>query len=85
VPSALVDHRHEMGVLAFLRQQARYGRGAARFRRRGATPEGHRPRPGFYAGFLRAGFAEGAAAGALVCAAQLATGAGFALERASPG
>ena len=37
--------------------------------------------PGFYAGLVRRGFAEGPAAGALVLAAQAATAAGVAAER----
>jgi len=85
VADAVVAHHHPMNVAAFLRQQLGYGRGAARFHR--ARPPGaefHRPRPVLYAGFLRAGFREGAGAGALVGAAQLATGAGFALERLRP-
>lgn len=80
-PKAVVRHRHAMGAADFLRQQARYGRGAARFRGSGPVVPEHRPRPSFYAGFVRAGLEEGPAAGALVCAGQLATAAGFALER----
>jgi glycosyltransferase involved in cell wall biosynthesis len=86
VPAALVRHRHEMGAGGLLRQQLRYGRGAARFHRSAdGVPDAHRPRPGLYRGFARAGFAAGPLTGALVCAAQLATGVGFALERARPG
>jgi glycosyltransferase involved in cell wall biosynthesis len=84
-PEAVVRHHHEMGPVAFLRQQARYGRGAARFRSASApAPAEHRMRPALYGGLVRAGLAEGPIAGALVAAGQLATGVGFALERARP-
>jgi glycosyltransferase involved in cell wall biosynthesis len=85
VPGAVVRHRHEMGPRAFLRQQMLYGRGAARFRASSPSPASHRPRPSFYAGFVRAGFAEGVAPGLLVCAAQVAAAAGFAAERLGGG
>lgn len=81
-PGAVVTHRQRLGAAALLRQQFRYGRGAARFRRGGGGERGYGD-AGFYAGLLRAGLAEGAAAGALVLAAQAATGAGIAVERLS--
>lgn len=84
VPGAVVDHHHPMGSGAFLGQQLRYGRGAARFHAGGEVPNEHRRRPGLYAGFIRSGLRSGVAAGALVAAAQVATGVGFALERARP-
>jgi glycosyltransferase involved in cell wall biosynthesis len=74
VPRALVVHRPDLDTRSFLRQQYRYGRGAAQFR--AAGPDRGLASPGFYVGLMRAGFAEGAAAGALVGAAQLATAAG---------
>jgi glycosyltransferase involved in cell wall biosynthesis len=80
VADALVVHRPGLDTRSFLRQQYRYGRGAARFR--AASPSRPVGSPRFYAGLLRAGFAAGTAAGALVCAAQLATAAGIAAERA---
>lgn len=81
VPAAVVVHRPGLGVRSFLRQQYRYGRGAARYR---SAAAGRRlGSPGFYAGLLRAGFAAGAGAGLLVCAAQAATAAGIAAERLS--
>lgn len=71
VPQALVLHQPGMGVRNFLRQQYRYGRGAAQYRSLGS---GRRlGSPFFYADLLCAGFARGPAAGALVCAAQAAT------------
>jgi glycosyltransferase involved in cell wall biosynthesis len=84
-PEAVVRHHHEMGPAGFLRQQFRYGRGAARFHDGAAPPPvEHRPRPALYAGFVRAGLDEGLATRALVAAGQVATGLGFALERAGP-
>jgi glycosyltransferase involved in cell wall biosynthesis len=76
-PEAVVDHHQELSPAAFWRQQLRYGRGAHRFHRGG----GSRPvPPSFYVRLLRRGFAEGPAAGALVCAAQVATAVGMTLE-----
>ncbi|HEU5063201.1 MAG TPA: glycosyltransferase [Solirubrobacterales bacterium] len=74
VPQALVLHRPGMRVRDFLRQQYRYGRGAARYR--GAGRDRGFGSPSFYLGLLRAGHAAGVAPGALVCAAQAATLAG---------
>jgi glycosyltransferase involved in cell wall biosynthesis len=75
-PRARLVHRQELTFSSFLRQQARYGEGAFRFRRRGETT-----RPfegaGFYGALLRRGLAEGPVAALLVCAAQVATGVGF--------
>ncbi len=76
---AVVVHRPTLSAAAFLRQQYRYGRGAARFR---AASSGRRlGSPRFYLRLLRAGFKAGPRTGALVCAAQLATLAGIAVER----
>jgi glycosyltransferase involved in cell wall biosynthesis len=76
---ALVVHRPELDARSFLRQQYRYGRGSARYR--AAAQDRRLGSPGFYLRLLRAGFAAGPLAGALVCAAQLATLAGIAVER----
>jgi glycosyltransferase involved in cell wall biosynthesis len=77
-PKARLVHNQELTLRRFLRQQARYGRGAYRFRRRGVN------RPfepaGFYWLLLREGFAEGLAVGILVAAAQVATAGGYARE-----
>jgi glycosyltransferase involved in cell wall biosynthesis len=79
VEEAIVVHRPDLTARSFLRQQYRYGRGAAHFR--AATP-GHRlGSVSFYTNLVRAGFARGAASGLLVCAAQLAAAAGIAVER----
>ncbi len=76
VPEARVMHQSGMSITSFLRQQYRYGRGAARYRRSGP---GRRPGSlSFYLGLIRAGFRAGLAPGLLVCAAQLATAAGAA-------
>lgn len=77
-PDAVVVHRPRLDAAGFLRQQLRYGRGAARFRR----ASGERPAsPRFYADLVRRGFSRGTAAGGLVLAAQAATAAGVAAER----
>ncbi|MGC1164648.1 MAG: glycosyltransferase, partial [Solirubrobacterales bacterium] len=79
VPEAVVIHRPGLRVAGFVRQQYRYGRGAARYRQ---AASGRRiGPPAFYAGLVRAGFAAGPGAGTLVCAAQLATVAGVVVER----
>lgn len=81
-PAAVVLHRPELGAAAFLRQQLRYGRGAARYRR--SAPGGRSiGSPRFYASLAAAGFREGAGPGSLVAAAQVAVAAGVAAERAS--
>lgn len=80
VPTASVLHRSGMSVGGFLRQQYRYGQGAARYR---AAEAGRRPgSPGFYAALLRAGFRAGLHPGILVTAAQAATVAGLIHETA---
>jgi len=75
-PRARIIHHQELTLGGFLRQQARYGRGAFRFRRRGGEL---RPleSPRFYGAFVRRAFAEGFSVGLLVCVAQAATAAGF--------
>jgi len=76
VSEARVVHQSGMSVRAFLRQQYRYGRGAARYRQVGP---GRKPGSvSFYLGLLRAGFNAGLAPGLLVCLAQLATALGAA-------
>ncbi len=80
VPAAVVIHRSGMGTSDFLRQQYRYGRGAARYRQ---SVDGRRPgSPSFYAGLIRTGFTSGPAPGLLVCLAQAATLAGALAETA---
>jgi glycosyltransferase involved in cell wall biosynthesis len=78
-PAAWVGHHQQLGWRGFWRQQARYGRGAYQHHRR-AAPGDRLQAPRFYAGLLRAGFAEGVAAGALVVVAQVATAAGLTAE-----
>jgi len=80
IPSAIVIHRSGMSVRNFLRQQYRYGQGAARYRNAGVG----RP-PGsarFYFGLLGTAFASGLANGVLVIAAQGAALAGVIRETA---
>lgn len=80
VPAAIVDHRSGMGVGTFLRQQYRYGKGAARYRAGGT--DRRRGSIAFYAGLLGAGFRVGLCPGLLVTAAQAATVAGVLAETA---
>ncbi|MDQ3725009.1 MAG: glycosyltransferase, partial [Actinomycetota bacterium] len=68
IPSALVIHRSGLTTRAFLRQQYRYGKGAAQYRSIGTDR-----RPGsaaFYLDLVRRGFAAGFIPGLLVCTAQ---------------
>lgn len=81
VPAAVVTHRPGLNASSFLRQQYRYGRGAAEYR---AADASRRPgAPGFYAGLIRAGFRAGPVAGGLVLAAQAMTAAGILSARAA--
>ena len=80
VPGAPVIHRSGLRIRDFLRQQYRYGRGAAQYRS-AASARGVGS-PVFYAGLLRRGFSAGPAPGVLVCAAQVATLAGVIAARA---
>lgn len=73
-PQALVLHRPGMRVRDFLRQQYRYGEGAAQYRRTGT--ERSFGSLAFYCGLLRRGFVAGLPAGLLVGAAQPVTLAG---------
>ena len=79
-PDAVVVHHQQLtGARGFLRQQYRYGRGAARFRRGAA--DRRLAEAGFYAGLVRPGFESGPGVGAMVVAAQVAVAAGAAIER----
>lgn len=74
VPNAIVLHCTGMGIRDFLRQQYRYGQGAARYR---SANKDRRPGSlGFYLGLLRAAFNAASTPGLLVTTAQLATFAG---------
>ena len=76
-PEAWVIHQPDLSLARFWRQQVRYGQGAYRLHR--DQEPGDRLQPlGFYTGLVRAGFAHGARAGALVVLAQLATAFGLA-------
>lgn len=74
VPGAPVIHRSGLRIGDFIRQQYRYGRGAAQYRS-AASGRGVGS-PTFYVGLLRRGFIAGPAPGMLVGAAQVATLAG---------
>jgi GT2 family glycosyltransferase len=80
VPTAIVVHRSGMRVRNFLRQQYRYGRGAARYR---ASATARRLGSiGFYTGLIRAGVRTGLVPGLLITTAQVATLAGILAETA---
>lgn len=83
VPPAIVVHRSGMGARGFLRQQYRYGQGAARYRSRSRDRE--LGSVSFYVGLLRAGFGMGIGAGLLVFCAQVATLAGVISARSAVG
>jgi glycosyltransferase involved in cell wall biosynthesis len=80
-PDAVVVHRQRLGAAGFLRQQFRYGRGSARYRR--GDPERRLAAPGFHGRLVRRGFRDGAVTGGLVLASQVATAAGVLAERIS--
>jgi glycosyltransferase involved in cell wall biosynthesis len=86
-PRARVVHYQELTLPRFLRQQIRYGEGAYRFRRLGATRVALEP-PTFYIALMRSAFAQDFRVGVLVCIAQAATALGFArawtADRRSP-
>jgi glycosyltransferase involved in cell wall biosynthesis len=75
-PTAIVVHRHELSLRDFWRQHVAYGRGAYRFRERRSSERRNEAWP-FYTGLVRRGFQRGAAVGAMVCVAQVATSVGF--------
>lgn len=81
VPTAVVTHRPGLTASSFLRQQYRYGRGAAEYRAADASRRPGAPR--FYAGLIQAGFGAGPPAGGLVLAAQAMTAAGVLSARAA--
>ncbi|HEX9968250.1 MAG TPA: glycosyltransferase [Solirubrobacterales bacterium] len=74
VPTAVVTHRPDLTTRSFLRQQYRYGQGAAQFR--ATDPSRRLGSPSFYIRLLTTGFASGLAPGALVLTSQLAIAAG---------
>ncbi|HKO37632.1 MAG TPA: glycosyltransferase [Solirubrobacterales bacterium] len=79
VQGAPVIHQSGLSARDFLRQQYRYGKGAARYR--SASTDRSFGAPSFYAGLLRRGFAAGSAPGLLICTAQVASLAGVAGAR----
>ena len=81
VPEAVVEHRSGMSAAGFLRQQYRYGRGAARYR--ASVPDRHPGSPSFYAGLLRYAFQAGIAPGLLTTAAQIGILTGIVAETVS--
>jgi GT2 family glycosyltransferase len=78
VPDAQVEHHPDMGLVGLLRQQLRYGRGAARYR---AAGDDRRlsPRP-FYRQLALAALKAGPATAVLVVLAQAAVATGALLE-----
>lgn len=79
VPSAIVVHQPGLRIRDFLRQQYRYGRGAAQYR--SADSDRGFGSPSFYAGLLHRGFSAGPRSGLLLCAAQAVTFAGVIAPR----
>jgi glycosyltransferase involved in cell wall biosynthesis len=77
-PSAVVAHRQTLTLARFVRQQVNYGRGAYLFRRGRGSAWPLSPID-FYRGLVGTAFGRGAAVGVLVCLAQVATAAGYAL------
>ncbi|MEM8620456.1 MAG: glycosyltransferase [Actinomycetota bacterium] len=77
--AATVAHRPELTVRTFWRQQVRYGRGAAHWRRRHTGDSDWQP-VRFYLDLVRAGFTAGMRPGVLVVGAQVATGYGLLAE-----
>jgi glycosyltransferase involved in cell wall biosynthesis len=75
-PAAVLLHRPESTLRAFLRQQVRYGRGAFWFRRRGPEPQ-RLESMRFYWRLLARSFHDGLLTGVLVALAQAATAVGF--------
>jgi GT2 family glycosyltransferase len=77
-PRAVVRHRPRLGLGGFLRQQFRYGRGAARFSRSGGrlAPAGLRRR------LLGEAFRARLRVGLLAVVAQVAVATGYLTERA---
>ena len=77
-PDALVEHRPRLGLGGLLRQQARYGHGAVRFR----SGRGGRRLSGrvFYRRLARDAWRAGPAVAALVALAQVAVAAGALCE-----
>lgn len=78
VVEAAVGHEPDLGLVRFARKQARYGRGAYRYRAR--HHGGRTSPPAFYGALVRQAARHGATVTALVVLAQLATAAGFAAE-----
>lgn len=74
---ARIIHRQQLTFGSFLRKQARYGRGAFRFRRRTMAARSFES-AGFYGTLVREGFRQGTRVGLLLIAAQLATAVGYA-------
>ncbi|HEX8050944.1 MAG TPA: glycosyltransferase [Solirubrobacterales bacterium] len=71
VSAAPVIHQPGMLVRDFLRQQYRYGRGAARYR--SASDDRRLGSVAFYVRLLGGSFVKGLGPGLMVCAAQVAT------------
>jgi GT2 family glycosyltransferase len=79
VPGAIVFHQAGMDARTFLRQQYRYGQGAARFRSVGQS-RGFGSLS-FYLGLLHSGFVSGPVVGILICVSQATIIAGVVSRR----
>jgi glycosyltransferase involved in cell wall biosynthesis len=80
-PDAIVQHRQQLTLAGYLRQQYAYGRGSYRYRSRhgGST---RFERPSFYASLVARAFASGPSVGLLTLGGQLANAVGYGREAA---
>ena len=82
VPGALIIHKSGLTSRDFLRQQYRYGKGAAQYRSAGKGRSVGSA--SFYIRLLQQGFVPGVASGLLVCAGQVAVLGAMAIRRPKP-
>jgi GT2 family glycosyltransferase len=80
-PDAVVRHRQQLTLRAFVRQQYAYGRGSYRYRSRHGG-SAHFERPSFYSSLVGRAFASGPRVGLLTLVGQLANAAGYLREAA---
>ena len=80
-PDAIVQHRQQLTLRGFVRQQYAYGRGSYRYRSRHGG-SAHFERPSFYGSLVARGFASGPSVGLLTLGGQLANAVGYGREAA---
>ena len=92
-PEAVVEHRHRLTLRSFWRQHMNYGRGSRQFHAlpaAGAERRAALKTPGYYAALLSRPMRDGApprealARSGLLLVAQVATTAGYLIERGAP-